>query len=104
MPAARVHAVATTETTSGPVAVPVSLMVRQTERKPIFPSVGATSAPSVITMPEPMPLPKLMAIATSASDAVRPVSGSSVVAPPRMTIDGMATLSRPKWSITQPDG
>ena len=55
-------------------------------------------------MPDPMPLPKLMTMATTVSPTIPPVSGRTAIAPPRTSIDGTATASLPCRSITFPDG
>ena len=104
MPAANAHTPATTETTTGPSALPVSLISRHIDRKRRRLSGGATSAPSVMTMPDPMPLPKLITMATTVSPTSPPVSGSTAIAAPRTSMEGTATASLPWRSITFPDG
>ena len=104
MPAARDDSVATTETTTGPAALPASLITRHTDRNGNLPSAGATSAPSVIMMPEPIPLPTLISIASTVSMRALCASGSAIMLAPMINIAGTAMNSRPCRSMTFPDG
>ena len=82
----------------------MSDMSRHTPRKCARPWRGEWSAPSVMFMPEPMPLPKPIASATSNSVTTPAVKGINSIAAPMMSIDGTATQRRPLMSITLPAG
>jgi hypothetical protein len=59
------------------------------------PTAGETSAASVMTMPEPMPLPKPMIIAVQARVTAAWVSGMRTKETPMMITQGTATQRRP---------
>ncbi len=110
MPPSTTHAVASGATTvmaltsSGPPEMPQSTNSRQPPRNCGRASAGAASAPSVITMPEPRPLPRAMSSATTVRVGIDAVSGSAAMPRPSTTTVGTATHARPKRSITAPAG
>lgn len=68
------------------------------------PASGATSPDSVITSPEPNPLPKPITTAARASVSAEPDSGTIAMPAPRMAMDGMAFARRETRSISTPAG
>lgn len=89
---------------SGPAARPKSANRRHPPRNCGLASAGAASAPRVITMPEPIPLPRAMTSATAVSAGMEPVRGSAIIPRPRMTTVGTAIQARPNRSMTAPAG
>ena len=89
---------------SGPIVEPVSLSWRHRPRNGARPTSGEKSAPSVITMPEPMPLPNPSAQLAASTAAKVWANGSATRAAAMMSIDGTATAARPRTSMTLPAG
>jgi hypothetical protein len=84
--------------------LPMSPHSRHAPRNCDLPSLGAESAPSVITMPDPRPLPQAMRAMTRATDHADVVSGRSRHATAIESTTGTATIIRPRVSISQPPG
>ena len=95
---------ATALTSSGPPVLPMSPHSRHAPRNCDLPSSGAASAPRVITMPDPRPLPHAMSAITRATDTASVASGSSRQATAIDSTTGTATTIRPRVSISQPPG
>ena len=77
---------------------------RQPPRYCARPTSGAVSAPRVITIPEPSPLPTAISTITAVTPAAVEVSGSRKQATATDRTTGTATTARPRRSISQPPG
>jgi hypothetical protein len=95
MPQASPAAAVTTERMTGPTPEPASASSRQMPRKVGRPIAGEVSAARVMTMPEPMPLPKPMIIAVNARVRASWVRGMRTKEMPMMITQGTATQRRP---------
>jgi len=104
MPPASDAVATSADSSAGPQEPPRSDRKRHTARKYGRPWRGAKSAPSVMIRPEPMPLPKPIAVAAISNVAKPPVNGIASSATPMIAIDGTATQRRPFKSITRPAG
>ncbi|CFO10634.1 Uncharacterised protein [Bordetella pertussis] len=92
------------DSATGPRLPPRSDIRRHRPRNSVRPDAGAASAPSVMTMPEPMPLPMPSIIATITKPATPLVSEVPIRAQPISSVEGTATHSRPRRSISMPAG
>src|SRR5690625_2482258 len=104
IPAASDPSAAPPATMSGPPEFPASANNLQMPRNWLRPPSGAASAARVMRMPEPIPLPKPRTSATAVTAANEVVKGRASIAAPMMSIEGIATHSRPKASMTLPAG
>ena len=104
MPATRPAAAVTPDRMSGPTPCPVSDSSRHSPRNVGRPISGETSADSVITMPDPIPLPNPISIATSVRVSALWVAVISMNESPRTSAHGTATQRRPCRSMTFPAG
>ena len=77
---------------------------RHTPRKWARPRAGEWSAPRVITMPEPRPLPKPTSSEASRKGITDAVKGIVSSATPMIAMHGTATQLRPLVSISLPAG
>src|SRR5690606_36948740 len=89
---------------NGPELVPVSEIKRHRPKNWVRPSSGAASAPSVITMPEPKPLPSPISMHTSTNGTRVVQRGIAANDSPNSNVQGRATQRRPYSSITFPAG
>lgn len=82
MPAAKDKLAASNDRSAGPHEDPISDIRRHTPRKCARPCCGEWSAPRVMIIPEPMPLPKPMASEASNSVVKPDVKGIHSIAYP----------------------
>ena len=89
---------------SGPAAAPESLHSRQPPMNWARSATGAASAPSVITTPAEIPLPRPIRAATRPTPSGLSVSVSSRNPSPSTSMAGTATNTRPNRSMIAPPG
>src|SRR5690606_5557836 len=95
---------ATADRITGPKLLPRSATSRHMPRNSVRPVLGAESAPSVMTMPEPMPLPMPSIIDITTNPTTPVVNDVPIRAMPISKVQGNATQSRPRLSISVPAG
>src|SRR5699024_3224770 len=104
IPAASVETAVTAELSSGPLSIPASESNLQRAKNLGRPTVGESSAPRVITIPAPKPLPrpiKNAPIISHAPEVVNGMTAQPMVSPVRQET---ATTRRPLRSMIDPAG